>query len=155
MPPPLSRPPKISSDLTRFVVCSIPGRYVYVPSSCKDRKVRDGVSSSIVTAVRGSRGTMVLYQLFLRVAFLVTALIHLWFNDVVKATISVAALCLSDPKRPIIQSILRLHSVVLVCFVLAFCFNAVSAFSDQTVVGRPCDVLKVRDKSPDEPLAIS
>lgn len=91
---------------------------------------------------------MVLYQLFLRVAFFVTALIHLWFNDVVRATISVAALCLSDSKRPIIQSILRLHSVVLVCFVLAFCFNAVSAYPDQVVVvARPSDVLKVRGRS--------
>ncbi|EXJ54377.1 hypothetical protein A1O7_09716 [Cladophialophora yegresii CBS 114405] len=77
---------------------------------------------------------MVLNQIFYRVAFIVTAFVHLYFNDLIKATIVVAAMCLSDSKRPVLQSILRLHSVVLVCFMLAFCFSVVSAHPDQTIL---------------------
>jgi len=86
---------------------------------------------------------MVLYQLFYRVAFLVTAFIHLWFNDLVQAFINIVVLCLSSSKQPIIHSILRLHSVVLTCFVLAFCFNAVSA--EQAILGAEHDPLNFDD----------
>jgi hypothetical protein len=87
---------------------------------------------------------MVLYQIFHRVAFVVTAFIHLYFNDLIKAVIVVAGMCLSDSKRPVLQSVLRLHSVVLASFMLAFCFNVVSASADQTALnGR--DVLNVSD----------
>ena len=85
---------------------------------------------------------MVLYQIFYRVAFLVTAFIHLWFNDIIRAFVKTVVLCLSSARQPIIQSIVRLHSVVLVCFVLAFCFNSVSA--EQVALEADHKILNVR-----------
>lgn len=86
---------------------------------------------------------MVLQQIFGRVAFVVTAFIHLYFNDLIRAAAAVAAMCLSDSKRPIIQSILRLHSVVMVCFVLGFCFNSVSAQPEQVRLEAHGDIIHV------------
>ncbi|KIW22552.1 uncharacterized protein PV07_12429 [Cladophialophora immunda] len=77
---------------------------------------------------------MVLYQVFYHVSFLVTALIHIWFNNLINTLIMLVVTCLSNPRQPIFQSILRLHSVVLVCFVLAFCFDTVSAQPQQTAL---------------------
>lgn len=81
---------------------------------------------------------MVLYLVFYRVAFLTTALIHLWWHDLIRAAVAMVVVCLSNARRPLIQSILRLHSLVLICFVLGFCFQAVSAAPEQaTLQGRP------------------
>ena len=84
---------------------------------------------------------MILYQVFYRIAFFVTAFIHLWFNDIVGAFVRVVVLCLSSARQPIMQSILRLHSVVLTCFVLAFCFNTISA--EQAILEAGRKVLNV------------
>ena len=86
---------------------------------------------------------MVLSQIFGRVAFIVTAFVHLYFNDLIKGAITVVAMCLSDSRRPIVQSIVRLHSVVLGFFVLAFCFHSVSAHPEQMVLGVGYDTLNV------------
>ncbi len=89
------------------------------------------------------QGRMVLQLIFGRVAFVVTASIHLYFNDLIKATATATAMCLSDSKRPIIQSIFRLHSVVMACFVLGFCFNSVSAHPEQVKLGTGRDIIHV------------
>ncbi|EXJ69413.1 uncharacterized protein A1O5_07449 [Cladophialophora psammophila CBS 110553] len=93
---------------------------------------------------------MLLYQIFYRVAFLVTALLHLWFNDLIKTFIAIVVICLSNSRQPIFQSILRLHSVVLICFVLAFCFNTVSAHPEQRVLEEGFQILNFDDiETPD------
>jgi hypothetical protein len=84
---------------------------------------------------------MILYQIFYRIAFIVTGFLHLYFNDLIKAALMAAMMCLSDSKRPIVQSILRLHSVVLAAFMLAFCFNTASAYPSQTTLAENRDVL--------------
>jgi hypothetical protein len=85
-----------------------------------------------------------LYELFYRIAFVVTGFLHLYFNDLVKAVVTTVALCLSDSKRPLVQSIVRLHSVVLTCFVVGFCFNVVTAHSSQGLLQEEDQVLNVR-----------
>ena len=86
---------------------------------------------------------MLLLQLFYRVAFVVTGFIHLYFNDLIQGVITVVTLCLSDSKQPILQSILRLHSTVLVGFMLAFCFNTASAHADQRTLGERHHTIRV------------
>ena len=87
---------------------------------------------------------MIIHHIFYRVAFLTTAVLHLWWNDLVKAVISIATLCLSNPGQPILQSILRLHSLVLMCFVMGFCFKTVSASHSQMVLPGLLRTLNVR-----------
>lgn len=84
---------------------------------------------------------MVFYHIFYRVAFLITALIHLWWNDLIKAFAVVVVICLSNPKQNFVQSIFRLHSLVLISFVLGFCFHAVSA--DQAFLSSEARILRV------------
>lgn len=86
---------------------------------------------------------MVLSQLFARVAFIVTACIHLYFNDLVRGAILAVTMCLSDSRRPVLQSIVRLHSLVLGFFVLAFCFNSASASPEQRILKKSHDTLNV------------
>ncbi|EXJ83163.1 hypothetical protein A1O1_06782 [Capronia coronata CBS 617.96] len=87
----------------------------------------------------------VLYHFFYRIAFLATALIHLWWNDLFKATAIVATACLSSPGQPLIRSIVKLHSLVLMCFVLGFCFKSVSAAPVQEVLQHDPTVLSFDD----------
>ncbi|KIX05438.1 uncharacterized protein Z518_06310 [Rhinocladiella mackenziei CBS 650.93] len=87
---------------------------------------------------------MIFFHIFYRVAFLTTALLHLCWNDLVKAVVTIVATCLSNPRQPIIQSILRLHSLVLVCFVLAFCFHAASASTQQLPLESRLDILSAQ-----------
>ncbi|KIW93412.1 uncharacterized protein Z519_06017 [Cladophialophora bantiana CBS 173.52] len=87
---------------------------------------------------------MLPYQIFYRVAFLVTALVHLRFNNLIETFVAIVVICLSNSRQPIFQSILRLHSVVLICFVLAFCFNTVSARPGQRVLQGEFQILNVR-----------
>src|ERR1700744_1616141 len=87
---------------------------------------------------------MAAYHIFYRVAFVVTGFIHLYFNDLTRVAFTIAVLCLSDSKRPIVQSILRLHSVVLACFMLAFCFHTVSAYPYQSLLGGSGNILNAR-----------
>ena len=86
---------------------------------------------------------MFVSEILYRVAFIVTGFIHLYFNDLIRGALMVATLCLSDSKRSIVQSILRLHSVVLVGFMLAFCFGTVSAYPNQMRLGGSRDTLSV------------
>jgi len=72
---------------------------------------------------------MVVWQIFYRVAFFTTALVHLWWNDLVSSAVGLVKLCLSNPagQSSVVQNILRLHTLVLTCFVAGVCFHAVSA----------------------------
>lgn len=87
---------------------------------------------------------MIFFQIYYRVAFLTTALVHLWWNDLPKSVVTIGMLCLSHPGQPILYSILRLHTLVLLCFLLGFCFSTVSAHSGQAILrGSSVDTLNV------------
>jgi hypothetical protein len=86
---------------------------------------------------------MILFDAFYCIAFLATSFVHLYFNSIVDRILTMVKLCLASPGQPVLQSILRLHSVVLLCFMLALCFDTVSAYRDQALLGQDLDVLKV------------
>jgi len=70
---------------------------------------------------------MILQNALYIAAYLVTACVHLLWNDLIKGAISLTVFCLCNPASPILLSMLRLHCLVLVCFVLAICFKTTSA----------------------------
>lgn len=74
--------------------------------------------------------TDVLYIL----AYLITACVYLLWNELLTAASSLIAVCLSNPSSPILLSMLKLHCLVLACFVLATCFRVTTAEEVQHVV---------------------
>ena len=74
--------------------------------------------------------TDVLYIL----AYLITACVYLLWNELLTAASSLIAFCLSNPSSPILLSMLKLHCLVLACFVLATCFRVTTAEEIQHVV---------------------
>lgn len=64
-------------------------------------------------------------------AFLITACIHLLWNDLVKSAVGLIVHCLAKTATPILLSMLKLHCLVIAFFFLAVCFRATSAIEIQ------------------------
>jgi hypothetical protein len=71
------------------------------------------------------------------VAHLATGCVYLFWDELPRAASSLVAVCLSNPSSPILLSMLKLHCLVMVCFVLAICFRLTTAADVQHVVDWP------------------
>jgi hypothetical protein len=89
----------------------------------------------------------IIFEAFYCAAFLSTSSIHLHLNGIVERVMTMIKLCLASPEQSMFQSTSRLHSIVLLCFMLALCFDAVSAAPSQAVLSTDTDVLKVSMKT--------
>lgn len=78
---------------------------------------------------------MVIYHIYHRVAFLTAAIIHLHWNDLIEAGWKMAVSCLSATTQPILLRLVRLHTMVMMCFVVGVLFNTASAAPDQAALG--------------------
>jgi len=87
---------------------------------------------------------MVFYQIYYRVAFLTAAIIHLHWNNLIEAGWTMVVSCLSATSQPIVLRLIRLHTTVMLCFVVGVLFKAASAAPDQTILGDGNASLHVR-----------
>ncbi|KAK5268683.1 hypothetical protein LTR96_006390 [Exophiala xenobiotica] len=88
---------------------------------------------------------MVFYQIFHCIATLAAAFIHMYWNELVKTILMAIVSCLSNPREPLSRSMVKLHSLVLICFVFGLCFNAVSASSEQALLPKGSSILTFDD----------
>jgi hypothetical protein len=84
------------------------------------------------------------YYIYHRFAFFMTAVIHLWWNDLVQDTVKLVIMCLPKSTQTIFQSIIRLHMLTLLSVVLCTCFHVASASSEQGLLGEKGITLDVR-----------
>jgi hypothetical protein len=68
------------------------------------------------------------------IAFLVTAVIHLTWSEIVWALLEQALVSLSNPASPVLVKMLRLQSLVLTAIVFALCFKTTSAGPAQHIL---------------------
>ena len=71
--------------------------------------------------------SMVLHEFFFYTAFLTTSLVHMYWNQMVTASLTLIVSCLSNPGSPILFSMFRLHCLVLCFFLVAACFRLTTA----------------------------
>lgn len=76
--------------------------------------------------------SLIAIDLLYLLAYLTTACVYLYWNELVTAASSLIVFCLSNPSSPILLSMFKLHCLVLVSFVLAVCFRLTSAEDAQT-----------------------
>ena len=69
----------------------------------------------------------VLQSIFIVFAYVATAVVHLWWNDLAKTAITLVRLCLASPAVGILQGIATLHMLVLLSFAIALAFRVTSA----------------------------
>lgn len=70
---------------------------------------------------------LILRDVLYLLAYLTTAIVYLFWNELITAAWSLIVYCLSTPSSPILVSMLKLHCLVLASFVIATCFHVTIA----------------------------